>query len=61
MLGDAISAKKASGEAKDSIEVVDVAQILARSVRSAEQPDASGEIPAAAERRDLDTTVRFTY
>ena len=47
MLGDAVSAKKASGEAKDSLEVVDVAQMLARSVRSAEQPDASGEIPAA--------------
>ena len=51
MLGDAISDKKASGEAKDSLEVVDVAQILARSVRSAEQSDASGEIPAAAEGR----------
>jgi Fe-S oxidoreductase len=58
MLGDAINAKKASGEAKDSLEVVDVAQILARSVRSAEQPDASGEIPATAERRDLDSTAR---
>jgi Fe-S oxidoreductase len=32
MLGDAISAKKGSGEAKDSLEVVDVAQLLARSV-----------------------------
>jgi hypothetical protein len=33
MLGDAISAKKASGEAKESLEVVDVAQVLVRSVR----------------------------
>jgi Fe-S oxidoreductase len=32
MLGDAISAKQASGEAKESLEVVDVAQLLARSV-----------------------------
>jgi Fe-S oxidoreductase len=32
MLGDAISAKKSSGEAKESLEVVDVAQLLARSV-----------------------------
>jgi len=32
MLGDAISAKKAAGEAKESLEVVDVAQLLARSV-----------------------------
>ncbi|HKR67522.1 MAG TPA: (Fe-S)-binding protein, partial [Streptosporangiaceae bacterium] len=30
MLGDAISAKKSSGEAKDTLEVVDVAQLLAR-------------------------------
>jgi Fe-S oxidoreductase len=35
MLGDAISEKKSSGEAKESLEVVDVAQLLARSVRSA--------------------------
>jgi Fe-S oxidoreductase len=58
MLGDAISAKKASGEANDSLEVVDVAQILARSVRSAEQPDVSREVPAAAARRDRDPTAR---
>jgi len=36
MLGDAVSAKKGSGEAKDSLEVVDVAQLLARSVRPAD-------------------------
>jgi Fe-S oxidoreductase len=35
MLGDAISAKKGSGEAKETLEVVDVAQLLARSVSSA--------------------------
>jgi Fe-S oxidoreductase len=33
MLGDAISAKKASGEAAETLEVVDVAQVLVRSVR----------------------------
>jgi hypothetical protein len=32
MLGDAVSAKKASGEAADTLEVIDVAQLLARSV-----------------------------
>jgi len=32
MLGDAVSAKKASGDAKETLEVVDVAQLLARSV-----------------------------
>jgi Fe-S oxidoreductase len=44
MLGDAIAAKKASGDAKDSLEVVDVAQLLARSV---EPPAASPPDPAA--------------
>jgi len=32
MLGDAIAAKKSTGDAKDTLEVVDVAQLLARSV-----------------------------
>ena len=32
MLGDAVSAKQSSGEAKESLQVVDVAQLLARSV-----------------------------
>jgi Fe-S oxidoreductase len=32
MLGDAVAAKKSSGEAKESLEVIDVAQLLARSV-----------------------------
>jgi Fe-S oxidoreductase len=36
MLGDAVSAKKSSGEAKESLEVVDVAQLLVRSVRPAD-------------------------
>jgi len=45
MLGDAVSAKKASGQAKDTLEVVDVAQLLARSV-STTANDAS---PAAAD------------
>jgi hypothetical protein len=35
MLGDAVNAKKAAGQAKDTLEVIDVAQLLARSVRSA--------------------------
>jgi Fe-S oxidoreductase len=33
MLGDAINAKKAAGQAKQSLEVIDVAQLLVRSVR----------------------------
>ena len=34
MLGDAVAAKKGSGEARESLEVIDVAQLLARSVKS---------------------------
>jgi Fe-S oxidoreductase len=45
MLGDAVSAKKASGEAGDTLEVVDVAQLLARSVSTT----ANGEGPAGQE------------
>ena len=41
MLGDAVSAKKSSGEAKETLEVVDVAQVLARSVRRPEAPAAA--------------------
>jgi Fe-S oxidoreductase len=39
MLGDAVNAKKASGEAKESLEVIDVAQLLIRSVRLREQSE----------------------
>jgi Fe-S oxidoreductase len=44
MLGDAIAAKKSSGEAKESLEVIDVAQLLVRSV--ATDPKAGGAAPA---------------
>ncbi len=55
MLGDAISAKKASGEASQSLEIVDVATLLARSVQppaatppaGAGPPPATGQPPAA--------------
>jgi Fe-S oxidoreductase len=46
MLGDAISAKKSSGEAKDTLEVVDVAQLLARSITQPE-PATPGGAPAS--------------
>ena len=38
MLGDAVAAKKSTGEAKDSLEVIDVAQLLVRSVGAGAQP-----------------------
>jgi hypothetical protein len=44
MLGDAVAAKKSTGEAKESLEVVDVAQLLARSVQV---PATVGAPPAA--------------
>jgi Fe-S oxidoreductase len=43
MLGDALAAKRSSGEAKESLEVVDVAQLLIRSI----QPATSGAGPGA--------------
>jgi Fe-S oxidoreductase len=44
MLGDAIAAKKSSGEAKDTLEVIDVAQLLVRSVTT--EPKADSSAPA---------------
>jgi hypothetical protein len=42
MLGDAIAAKKSSGDAPDTLEVVDVAQLLARSVQIGTSADDGG-------------------
>ena len=47
MLGDAIAAKKSTGEAKETLEVVDVAQLLARSIAPA-SPAAPAEPVAPA-------------
>jgi Fe-S oxidoreductase len=47
MLGDAVAAKKGSGEAKESLEVIDVAQLLARSV-ALSRPAADGADGRAA-------------
>jgi Fe-S oxidoreductase len=47
MLGDAVAAKKSSGEAKESLEVVDVAQLLARSVQPPAAAVAAGPEEAA--------------
>ena len=48
MLGDAVAAKKGAGEAKESLEVVDVAQLLARSV-ALQRPAANGADDGAPE------------
>jgi Fe-S oxidoreductase len=49
MLGDAVSAKKASGDAKETLEVVDVAQLLARSVAPGEQEGSPASVDGSAE------------
>jgi Fe-S oxidoreductase len=43
MLGDAVAAKKANGEAQDTLEVVDVAQLLARSVTPVKQEQGTAD------------------
>jgi Fe-S oxidoreductase len=51
MLGDAVAAKKSSGDAPDTLEVVDVAQLLVRSVAADGRPataDASAADASAA-------------
>ena len=48
MLGDAVSAKKSSGEAKETLEVVDVAQLLVRSVSPAPSPAGAGAADGSA-------------
>src|SRR6516165_2191718 len=49
MLGDAIAAKKSTGDAKDTLEVVDVAQLLARSVKPKDTTATDGPAAAADE------------
>jgi Fe-S oxidoreductase len=51
MLGDAVAAKKSSGEAAETLEVVDVAQLLVRSVAPA-GPDETSAADAGAVGRD---------
>ena len=56
MLGDAVNAKKAEGQAKQTLEVIDVAQILARSANPPPIPGASSAraaIPGAARQYEL--------
>ena len=55
MLGDAVAAKKASGQAPDTLEVIDVAQLLARSTTPATQPQGSVE-QGSGERGAADTS-----
>jgi Fe-S oxidoreductase len=51
MLGDAIAAKKSSGDAKGTLEVVDVAQLLARSVKPEDIRAADGTADAIGEAK----------
>jgi Fe-S oxidoreductase len=53
MLGDAVAAKKGAGEAKESLEVIDVAQLLARSV-ALQRPPANGSANGSADAAAAD-------
>jgi Fe-S oxidoreductase len=48
MLGDSITARKQSGEVPESMEVVDVSQLLLRSVKQPDGNDAGTAIPVGA-------------
>ena len=48
MLGDAVSAKKSSGQASETLEVIDVAQLLARSVSPPASPAGAGAADGSA-------------
>jgi Fe-S oxidoreductase len=58
MLGDAVAAKKASGDAPDTLEVVDVAQLLVRSMAPAGAAiaDDAGNAPVADDAAGAPTT-----
>ena len=48
MLGNAVSAKKSSGQASETLEVIDVAQLLARSVSPPASPAGAGAADGSA-------------
>jgi hypothetical protein len=52
MLGDAVAAKKASGQAPDTLEVIDVAQLLARSITPVTSVSGAGHDPEASSADD---------
>jgi Fe-S oxidoreductase len=52
MLGDAVAAKKASGQAPDTLEVIDVAQLLARSITPVTAVSGAGHDPEASSADD---------
>jgi len=54
MLGDAVNAKKAAGQAKPTLEVIDVAQLLVRSVRSGAPASTASGGESAGSVRDSD-------
>jgi Fe-S oxidoreductase len=51
MLSDAVAAKKSSGEAAETLEVVDVAQLLARSVQIRTSTDDGGTVASVDEAK----------
>jgi Fe-S oxidoreductase len=59
MLGDAVAAKKSSGDAPDTLEVVDVAQLLARSVRATAPVAVDGDSGTDGRREAADEERRL--
>jgi Fe-S oxidoreductase len=59
MLGDAVAAKKSSGDAPDTLEVVDVAQLLARSVRTTAPVAVDGDSGTDGRREAADEERRL--
>jgi hypothetical protein len=68
MLSDGVTSKKSSGEAPEGVEVLDVSQVLLRSVKapatvgapaddSAEAPTATGDPVSAGESGGAETTT----
>jgi hypothetical protein len=48
MLGDAVNAKKTAGQARDNIEVIDVAQLLVRTIKLREgAAPGAGNLPSS--------------
>jgi Fe-S oxidoreductase len=47
MLGDAVNAKKSAGQARDNVEVIDVAQLLVRTIKLREGAAPEGTAPGA--------------
>ena len=58
MLGDAVNAKKAAGQAKETLEVIDVAQLLVRAVKLREGAAEGTGARRGSQKRSSGTCAR---